>query len=139
MSKGWIKLHRAIQECEIWIDDSESFDKRSAWIDLLLSANHQDKQIIFDTKPMTVGRGQYVTSVRKLSVRWGWNKDKTLNYLRLLEDLRMISKVSDSRKTVITIEKYGVYQNSEDDEQTVIRQFPDSNQTRISHKQEYKE
>lgn len=118
---GWIKLHRKILDCGIWIsDDNEPFDRRSAWVDLLLLANHRDKQIIFDGKAMTVSRGQYVTSVRKLASRWMWGNQKTLKYLRLLEELGMITKNSDSRRTLLTIVNYGIYQGSENADRTQI-------------------
>lgn len=110
MNKGWILLHRQLLDCDIWNGD-EPYDMRSAWIDLLLLCNHRDKQIIFDKKPFVVKRGQYVTSVRKLADRWNWGKDRTLRYLRLLEELKMVDRVSDTHKTVLTIEKYDVYQD----------------------------
>ena len=124
--QGWIKLYRQILDCDIWISDDESFDKRSAWIDLLLLANHRDKQTIFDGQPFTVERGQYLTSVRKLSTRWGWGNKKTLNYLRLLESLGMIKKDSDSRRTLITIEKYEVYQGVGNTEETLTTTVEDT-------------
>lgn len=120
MQEGWILLHRKLQDCQIW-DNDEPFDMRSAWVDLLLLANHRDVEIIFDYKSTTIKRGQYLTSVRKLSQRWGWGKDKTLKYLRLLESLKMIKKDSDKRRTLITIEKYDEYQCALDTGQTQIR------------------
>ena len=75
---GWIKIHRQIQNCLIW--DDKPFNMASAWIDLLLLANHEDKETIFDKKPILVKRGQRITSVRELSSRWGWGKDKTLRF-----------------------------------------------------------
>ena len=58
---GWIKLHRKIQECFIWGDEEdEPFDRRSAWIDLLLLANHADKRTVFDGKAITVKKGQKI-------------------------------------------------------------------------------
>lgn len=118
---GWIKLHRKLLDCDIWIsDDDEPFDRRSAWIDLLLLANHRDKNIIFDGKPLAVQRGQYVTSVRKLASRWMWGNQKTLKFLRLLEDLNMITKESDSRRTLLTIVNYEVYQSTENTDRTQI-------------------
>lgn len=113
MQEGWILLHRKLQECEIWAN-SQPFDMRSAWVDLLLLANHKDAEIIFDYKPMTVKRGQYLTSVRKLSARWSWSKDRTLKYLKLLESLGMIRRDSTNQRTLITIEKYDIYQNEQD-------------------------
>lgn len=116
---GWIKIHRQIQNCLIW--DDKPFNMASAWIDLLLLANHEDKETIFDKKPILVKRGQRITSVRELSDRWGWGKDKTLRFLRLLESEKMIVKESDSRRTLLTIVNYGIYQDCENENETVIR------------------
>ena len=116
---GWIKIHRQIQNCLIW--DDKPFNMASAWIDLLLLANHEDKETIFDKKPILVKRGQRITSVRELSARWGWGKDKTLRFLRLLESEKMIVKDSDSRRTLLTIVNYGIYQDCENENKTVIR------------------
>lgn len=112
-NKGWIRIHRRLQDCQIWVDN-EPFDRRSAWIDLLMSANHEDKNIIFDYKSVTIKRGQYLTSVRKLGERWSWSKNRVLKYLRLLEALKMITKESDGRRTVITIENYDKFQSQQD-------------------------
>ena len=133
MKIGWISLHRKLQECDIWLDD-EPFDRRSAWIDLLLSANHEDKGLIFDGHRIIVERGQLITSVRKLSAKWHWGKDKTLAYLRLLEELQMIERKADSRKTLLTIVNYDIYQNEDLNERTVNRQSTDSQQTVSRHR-----
>ena len=123
-SKGWICLHRKIQECSIW-DNDEKFDCRSAWIDLLLLANHEDKKTLFDGKPIVVKRGQRITSVRQLAERWHWSNDRTLKYLRLLESENMIKKESDKRRTLLTIVNYGIYNDmpnsDKNTERTVTR------------------
>lgn len=129
MKQGWIKIHRKLLECDdIW-DYDEPYTRRDAWIELLLLANHSDKSIIFDNHRIIVKRGQYLTSVRKLSARWQWGKHKTLNFLRLLEECEMIEKESDSRRTLITIVNYGIYQATENEEGTVKRQLGDSEGT----------
>ena len=127
---GWIKIHRQIQNCLIW--DDKPFNMASAWIDLLLLANHEDKETIFDKKPILVKRGQRITSVRELSARWGWGKDKTLRFLRLLESEKMIVKDSDTRRTLITIVNYGIYQDCETENETVIRTL--TGQSRATNK-----
>lgn len=111
--EGWIFLHRKLQDCEIW-NNSQPFDMRSAWVDLLLLANHRDVEIVFDYEPITVKRGQYLTSVRKLGARWNWSKNRTLKYLRLLESLGMIHRESNNQRTLITVDKYEVYQDMQD-------------------------
>ena len=110
MSNGWIKLHRKLQDCWIWLD-KEPFDKRSAWVDLLLTANHSDKKILFGGEIITVKRGQILTSIRKLSERWKWSYDKTSRFLKLLESDRMLRKESDNFRTLLTLENYEVYQD----------------------------
>ena len=47
--KGWIKVHRQLQECWIWLDN-DKFTKGQAWVDLLLFANHRDTKIPVDGK-----------------------------------------------------------------------------------------
>lgn len=111
--KGWIYLHRKLLDCVLWNDD-EPFDRRSAWIDLLLLVNHSDKTIIFDGHKTVITRGQYLTSVRKLSERWHWSKDRTLRYLRLLEELGMIHRDSTNKRTLVTVANYDVYQVAKD-------------------------
>lgn len=112
--EGWIKLHRKLWEDELWEDESEPHNKRSAWIDLLMMVNHEDKEILFDGQLITVKRGQRLTSIRKLAQRWGWSKDRTLNYLKLLEASGKIIRETDSRRTLITVVKYSVYQGDQD-------------------------
>ena len=117
--EGWIKTYRKIQDCWIWQID-KPFDERSAWIDLLLSANHKDVKIPFNGELILVERGQFITSVRKLSEKWKWNKDRVLKFLRLLEKDGMISKNSDRYRTLITIDNYCIYQAKDDEEQTPL-------------------
>lgn len=127
-AKGWISLHRKIQECFLWVDD-EPFDRRSAWIDLLLLANHEDKKMIFDGSVIVVGRGQRITSVRKLAERWHWGNQKTLKFLRMLEEEHMIKKESDKRRTLITIVNYGVYNDVLNTDGTVTEQSQNTDGT----------
>lgn len=111
MGKGWICLHRKIQDSAIWMQD-EPYDMRSAWIDLLLTANHEDRKIIFDGHMREVKRGQILTSVTKLAERWKWTPKKARKFLRLLEEDQMIEKKSDNRATLLTLLNYAKYQGS---------------------------
>lgn len=107
--KGWILVHRKILDCFIWTEP-EPFDRRSAWLDLLLLANHEDAKMFFDGKPVTVKRGQRLTSIKALAERWGWSRHKVSDFLNILEAEHMLGQVRDSRKTLISIENYDVYQ-----------------------------
>lgn len=127
-NSGWIKYYRKTKECWIW-DNDEPFDKRSAWADLLLSANHSDKNILFDGSLITISRGQYMTSIRKLSSTWKWSTTKVKHFLELLENDSMITKKSDSKKTLITIVNYEVYQGDTTDKNTLKSQSSDTEVT----------
>jgi DnaD/phage-associated family protein len=127
-SQGWIKLHRKIRESDIWLDD-EPFDRRSAWIDLLLSANHEDRKVILGSHTEMVKRGSFITSIRKLCKRWKWSNTKVINYLNLLKNEQMIDYKSDTKKTLVTIENYSVYQDVNDTKTPLKNQQSDTEAT----------
>ena len=108
---GWIKLHRKIQEHWLWQD--KPFDKRSAWIDMLLMANHDCNRFLLGNELVEVERGSFMTSELKLMERWGWSNTKLRNFLSLLQKDGMIIKISDNKKSTITIANYNDYQISE--------------------------
>lgn len=107
--EGWISLHRQLQEHWLW-KSKEPFDKRSAWIDLLLMVNHQKEKVEFDKGLIEVERGQRITSLEKLSKRWRWSRHKVSDYLNQLEQDGMLIQVRDNKKTLISIENYDKYQ-----------------------------
>lgn len=107
--EGWIKLYRRLQDCYLWIEE-EPFDRRSAWVDLLLSANHDEKTLRFGGHMVTVGKGELVTSTAKLAKRWGWSRHKVSNFLNELEGEGMLGQVRDMKKTRISVQNYDIYQ-----------------------------
>ena len=112
MAYGWISIHRKIQQSDIWLD-KEPFDKRSAWIDLIMMANHEDRQVLFDGKFIEVKRGEKITSLRMLSEKWKWSRNKVKRFLKLLESGSMIELKIDHQKTTYNIVNYNVYQNED--------------------------
>ncbi len=129
---GWIKLHRKITDNWIW--QEKPFDKRSAWIDMLIMANHDNNKFLFGGELVEVSRGSFITSELKLMERWGWSKTKVRNFLKILENDSMIIKKSDKKKTTIFIENYSDYQDKQttekpqkDHEETAERPQKDTN------------
>lgn len=108
--KGWILLYRSIQDNDIW-NSNEPFDRRSAWIDLLLLMNHETRNVMIDGKLITVERGQHWTSTVKLANRWNWSRGRVKRYLDQLSGQGMIHVSSTARGTTITVIKYDVYQS----------------------------
>ena len=109
MAKGWIKLHRELMDNRIWTD-SEPFDKRSAWIDLLLMANHKDFKAVRKMTLVERKRGEVNTSVLFLAKRWGWSRNKVYRFLELLKADGMVSVDGTTDGTTVTIENYEKYQ-----------------------------
>ena len=111
MSKsGWIKVYRKIEDCPFWFE--ERFTYGQAWIDLLLMANHASKRILFDATWIEIQQGQILTSIRKLSTRWGWGVKRTMRFLDNLAADNMVIRESNTKRTLITIVNYSVYQSS---------------------------
>ena len=109
--KGYIKIYRDIWDHWIW-KSNRPFDEFHAWVDLIMLMNHQREEVLFDGKVLTVKRGSKITSLRNLAIRWGWGKNRVSDFLNTLEENGMISQVRDSKKTVISVVNYSIYQDS---------------------------
>ncbi|QKE74745.1 DnaD domain protein [Arthrobacter citreus] len=109
---GWISLHRKVRDHWLF-EEKRSFSKFEAWVDLLMEVNHQDNKVLLGNELIEVKRGQKVTSMEQLALRWGWSKDKTYKFVKLLESEQMIERKSNTKRTVLTIVNYDIYQLSE--------------------------
>lgn len=107
--RGWIKLYRQIWDNPIWQMETK-FDERSAWIDLLLMANHENRTIVCGRSVIPINRGQLFTSARKLGARWGWPLGTVKRYLDMLSDLEMVSRCGTAHGTLLTIVNYDDFQ-----------------------------
>lgn len=119
MSSGWIKLYRQLQDCWIW-KRNEPFDKRSAWVDLLLLAMHNDKKMLIDNEIIVINRGSFMTSIVKLADRWTWSRGKVVRFLDVLESEQMLNTKRTPKGTLITIVKYDVFQGIENIDSTTV-------------------
>lgn len=110
--RGWIKLYRQISDSYIWTAN-EPFDRRSAWIDLLLMANHEERSFLLrNGKNQTVQEGQLFTSTGHLAERWHWSRGRVNRYLALLSEQGMCKVSGTPSGTLLTIVKYGDFQHS---------------------------
>ena len=133
MQQGWITLHRSLLDNFLWED--KPFTKGQAWVDLLLSANHEDKKFMFDGSVVEVKRGQKITSIRQLSERWGWSTTKTKKFLNVLQNEKMLTYFSNSKKTTYTIVNYNKYQNLDNSKSnTEVTQKKHRSNTEVTQK-----
>jgi DNA replication protein DnaD len=115
MAKGWIKLHRELTDHWLW--EEKPFDKKSAWIDLLLMANHEEKKVMLGSELIDVERGGLITSEVKLADRWGWSRTKIRRFLEMLENDSMIVLKKDNKKTVINIVNFSLFQGADSEKE----------------------
>lgn len=127
--KGWIKLHRQIQEHWLW-DEKREFSKMEAWIDILLNVNHCDKKVLIDDQLIFVKRGQSINSQLTWAKRWKWTRSKVRRFLKLLESDSMIELNSTNKSTILTVCKYDSYQDERptDEQQMNIKRTSDEHQ-----------
>jgi hypothetical protein len=104
-NKGYIPLWRDIQEHWLWKKDAP-FDIRSAWIDILLSVNHEEKKILIDGRVQVIKAGQMWTSVKKLASKWNWSRPKVYRYINLLKSDGMIYTDGTPSGTLLTVINY---------------------------------
>ena len=108
---GWVKVHREIQDNWLWKDTP--FSRGQAFIDLIMMVNHEDKKIMFNGTLTEVKRGSTITSIRKLSDKWGWSKGKVDHFLKQLQNNETLTYKKDTKKTVIILENYDLYQSQD--------------------------
>lgn len=103
--KGYIAVWRSIQDHWLW-NNGEKFDERSAWIDLLLSVNHQEKKMKTRGGMVTIKPGQMWISYQNIAHRWGWSKGKVYRYFETLRQEDMIHTHGTTNGTLLTLVNY---------------------------------
>ena len=108
---GWICLHRDIQDH--WLFNFDEPDKALAWIDLILSANHEDNKFMIKGRAVECKRGQVAMSQLTLQKRWKMSQNKLKRFLVLLKNDGMIDFETNDLTTLITICNYSSFQDGE--------------------------
>lgn len=127
VSKGYVSVHREIMDHWLWQEKPVS--KGQAWVDLILLANYKQEKFPYKGGVIEGQRGTVYRSIKFLSDRWGWSRDKTRRFLELLQDDGMVILNATTHQTTITIVNYGKYQNQVITNNATIRQQSDSKPT----------
>lgn len=102
---GYIRISSTFLDSHMWTE--EAFTAGQAFVDLIGLTTHIDYVAYRKNLGIELKDGDIVTSVRELSKRWGWSKDKTLSYLRRLEREGMILRKSTTKYTIISVLNHG--------------------------------
>lgn len=109
---GWIKIHRKIFDNSIW-NLREPYDKRSAWIYLLLKASHEDMAVEFKGETVNLKSGTLIDTYRHFSDTWMWPLARVQRYIEKLKAIQMINAERYKGGTLITIVNWEFYQGLE--------------------------
>ena len=94
---------------------------------------------MFNGELIEVKKGSKITSLRQLSDRWKWSTNKVKKYLEQLQKDGMINYKSDNKKTLLTIENYGVYQGQGNTEETQKEHRSDTEENQKKFKSDAEE
>jgi len=114
VDRGWLRLWRKLSDSPIW--NAKPFSPGQAWVDLLLRATHKTSRVKIGNAIVPVPRGGVLTSITKLTDRWGWGRGKVHRFLKFLEEDDSIAvEWGDQRRkyTLLTVLKWDEYQHPE--------------------------
>lgn len=104
---GWIKIYRNITEMQGYF--GEKFNRPMCWIDLVLLAECEPRDLSYRGIKVVVERGQLAVSVRELSCRWSLSMPTVRKRLKEFADEGRIATTSSNVVNIITILDYGQY------------------------------
>lgn len=111
MGKGYISIHRQIEDNWVWFCDP--FSRGQAWVDLLIIANHKPNFIMKRGIKVQILRGQTGYCLDTLCSRWKWSRGKVERFMILLEKDKQIVRQKTNITTLISIVNYEKYQFSD--------------------------
>ncbi len=103
--RGFLPIDREELESKDWL--SQKFTKSQAKIDLKGMAFYFDKVIDFRGERIEIPRAHLLTSIRKLTIRWKWNRRTVTRFLNDLEENKSaIVQTKTYRYTIIEVKNY---------------------------------
>lgn len=126
VEQGWVKLWRKLKD--------KGFYRKSTyihlWIHLLLSANHQQKEFVWNGNTIIIKEGQLLTGRKELSEQTGIPQTTIERILNYLENEHQIGQQKTTKYRLITIINWKDYQQMDskvDNKRTTNGQQTDTN------------
>ncbi len=105
---GWIRIDRKIMDEPDYFE--EPFNRKEAWIDLLLMAAHKERSFYKRGIKVTVRPGQLAVSEAELCRRWQRSNNTVRKYLDEMQNDGRLQYRKSNICTIITICKWSKYQ-----------------------------
>jgi hypothetical protein len=108
--EGYVPVNRKFFSHVFW-REKRTFSKSEAWLDLIASARFDESQAteLIGGKLVSWSRGQLPASLRYLSERWSWSKNKVSDFLDLLEKQAMITRYGNAGQTIVSLINYETF------------------------------
>lgn len=108
-NSGWIKIHRKIKD-KGYYNKSEYIH---LWVHLLLEANREDKEFLWNGKIQKINSGQLLTGLNEISKKTGICRSNVDRILKLFESETQIEQQITTKFRLITIKNWSEYQKVE--------------------------
>jgi len=106
--RGFFAVWRRIKDWRYWPANlNRPFTEFEAWMDILADANYKNKY----AGDVLIQRGQLLTSMRKLAMKWRWSEGKVRRWINSLIKGGEIDVQTTNKWTMITICNYNNWQN----------------------------
>lgn len=129
-TQGYVKLYRSLGESEIF--QNEKLLKVFIWC--LLKATHKEREQRVGRQKVELQEGQFVFGRNTASIELNMAPSTLWDYMKLLEERHTINIKSNNKFSIITVEKWAMYQCKEeitdikvDKKQTSNKQQMDTN------------
>lgn len=118
---GWIKLHRELLKSDIF--QNEKLLK--VFMYCLLKATHTEYTAKVGRQAVDLKPGQFVYGRKKAALELDMKESTVRDYMKILKNDNTLAMNSTNKYTVVTIVKWGEYQNDQED----LRQQKDNKRT----------
>jgi len=129
---GWIKLHKKLLKNPIFLHPKIL----QLFLYCLLSANYEEKRILWNDKEQIIPRGSFITGRKRLAEDTKQAETTIYRNLKILSNLGMISLKTNNRFTLIEVVNYCNYQvsYSESEQQVDNKRTTDGQQVDTTKK-----
>lgn len=127
INTGYIAIFRSLRENWKW--GRKPYSQLHAFLDILMEAEFENKEVEIGNDIVLVKRGQVYRSIRDWATRWGWHRSRVSRYFHKLQFDSTILIEKLKKQDILTIVKYDDYQFGRDKAETKLRQCRDNAET----------
>lgn len=134
MKNGWIKIYRKLRDNPYMRKPAY----RAVWVELLLEAQHEGRDIIWKGRRTTLNPGQLTCGLKQLSDWTGVPRGTCKRILDCFKSETMIETQTSNKFSLITIINWSDHQKSETQNETVMKRKRNASETLVKTPKECK-